>query len=389
MKFLPLIWRNLARKKLRASLTLLSIMVAFILFGFLSAIRQALVGGVQMAGADRLAVRDRISIINLLPESYKQRIDRIPGVDFSTYQTWFGGYYQTPKNFFMQCPVDPADFLKMYPEILLPPAESNAWLRIRTGAIVGRNTANRFHWKIGDQVPIQSSIWARPDGSRTWIFDIVGIFDGAKKGTDTTPLFFRYDYFDEVRQEGGSDWGKGKVGWYIIRIKDPSQAAEVAQRVDAEFENSPSETKTEPEGAWIQGWADQIGNIVFIVAAILSAVFFTILLVTGNTMSQAVRERTGELGLLKAIGFTNGQVVALVLAESCLLTTLGGALGLGLAWWFISRGDPTNGLLPLFFFPPRDLFIGAAISVALGLITGIFPALQAMRLRVADALRRM
>ena len=172
-------------------------------------------------------------------------------------------------------------------------------------------------------------------------------------------------------------------------MKDPAQAAEVAKRVDEEFENSSAETKTEPEGAFVQAWASQIGNIVLIVAAILGAVFFTILLVTGNTMAQAVRERTGELGVLKAIGFTNGQVVGLVLAESCLLTVLGGALGLGLAWLVISRGDPTNGLLPMFFFPTRDLLIGLGLSVALGLVTGIFPALQAMRLRVADALRRM
>ncbi len=384
MKFLHLIWCNLKRKKLRTSLTLLSIVVAFVLFGFLSAIQQALVGGVQMAGADRLIVREKVSIINPLPESYKARIDRIPGVDFATHQTWFGGIYQDPKNFFMQCPVVPEEFLKMYPENLLPPAQSNAWMQTRTGAIVGRRTAERFHWKIGDKVPIQSTIWAQQDGNRTWTFDIVGIFDGKNKNTDTTPLLFRYDYFDEARRNA-----KGDVGWYVIRIKDPAQAAEVAKRVDQEFENSSAETKTEPEGAFVQAWASQIGNIVFIVAAILSAVFFTILLVTGNTMAQAVRERTGELGVLKAIGFTNAQIVSFVLAESCLLTGLGGALGLGLAWLIISRGDPTSGLLPLFFFPTRKLLIGLGISVALGIVTGIFPALQAMRLRVADALRRM
>ena len=384
MKFAHLIWSNLRRKKLRTSLTLLSVMVAFILFGLLAAIQQALVGGVQMAGADRLIVRHKVSIIQLLPESYKARMDRIPGVDFATHQTWFGGIYQDPKNFFMQNPVVPEDFLKIHPELVLSPEQKQAWLQTRTGAIVGRKTAERFHWKIGDKVPIRSTIWWRTDGSQTWTFDIVGVYDGKDKNIDTTPLFFRYDYFDEARRSG-----KGQVGWYTIRIKDPSQAAEVAKRVDAEFENSPAETKTEPEGAFIQGWAKAIGNIVFIVAAILSAVFFTILLVTGNTMAQAVRERTGELGVLKAIGFTNGQIVALVLAESCLLTVLGGVGGLGLAWLMISRGDPTHGLLPLFSFPTRDLLTGFGISVALGLVTGIFPALQAMRLRVADALRRM
>jgi len=385
MKFFHLIWSNLKRKKLRTSLTLLSILVAFVLFGFLMAIKQALAGGVSLTRQDRLIVRHKVSIIQLLPESYKARMERIPGVALATHQTWFGGIYQDPKNFFMQNPVVPEEFLNMHPEIILSPDQKKAWLETRTGAIVGRKTAERFHWKIGDKVPIQSSIWSQEDGSRNWEFDIVGIYDGDKKETDTTPLFFRYDYFDEARQPGA----KGLVGWYSIRVKDPAQAAEVAKLVDQEFENSSAETKTEPEGAFVQAWASQIGNIVLIVAAILGAVFFTILLVTGNTMAQAVRERTGELGVLKAIGFTNGQIVGLVLAESCLLTVLGGTLGLGLAWLVISRGDPTNGLLPMFFFPTRDLLIGLGLSVALGLVMGIFPALQAMRLRVADALRRM
>jgi putative ABC transport system permease protein len=381
-----LVWANLKRKKLRTTLTLLSIVVAFVLFGVLCAVKQALVGSVELAGADRLIVRHKVSIIQLLPESYKQRMARIPGVALVTHQTWFGGIYQDPKNFFMQCPVIPEEFMTMFPEFLLPPDQMKAWLATRTGAIVGRKTADRFHWKIGDRIPIQSTIWARPDGNRTWEFDLVGIFDGREKGTDTTSLFFRYDYFDESRREGR---GKGLVGWFTIRVQDPAQAAAVADRIDREFENSPAETKTEPEGAFVQGWARQIGNITFIVAAILTAVFFTILLVTGSTMSQAVRERIGELGVLKAIGFTNGQLLRLVLAESCLLTIAGGVLGLGLAWLLTSRGDPTGGLLPLFFFPPRDVAIGLGVAILLGFITGVFPALQAMRLRVADALRRL
>jgi putative ABC transport system permease protein len=390
MKFFHLIWSNLRRKKLRTSLTLLSVVVAFMLFGLLAAIQEALVGGVALAGADRLIVREKVSIINLLPASYEARMERIPGVDFATHQTWFGGIYQDPKNFFMQNPVEPEKFLKMHPEFILPPDEEKAWLATRTGAIVGRRTAERFGWKIGDKIPIRSTIWALPDGNYTWTFDIVGIFDGKDKGTDTTPLFFRYDYFDEARDQGNQNWGKGKVGWYTIRIKDPSQAAEVAKRVDEEFANSSAETRTEPEGAFIQGWARQIGNIVLIVAAILGAVFFTILLVTGNTMAQAVRERTGEFGVLKAIGFTNAQVVTLVLAESCLLAVIGGVVGLGLAMAITpAMAQKLAGLLPLFFLPARALIIGLGLSIVLGLVTGIVPALHAMRLRVADALRRM
>lgn len=383
MNFLHLVWANLKRKKLRTALTLLSILVAFVLFGILCAVRQALVGGVALAGVDRLIVRHKVSIIQLLPESYKARMERIPGVAAVTHQTWFGGIYQDPKNFFMQNPVEPEEFMAMFPEFILPPEQMAAWLKTRTGAIVGRKTAERFGWKIGDKVPIMSPIWMR----KTWEFDIVGIFDGAKKGTDTTSMFFRYDYFDEVRQD--QNWGTGQVGWYTIRVKDPAQAAAVAQLVDQEFENSPAETKTEPEGAFAQGFANQIGNVTLIVSGILGAVFFTILLVTGSTMSQAVRERLGELGVLKAIGFTNGQVLSLVLAESCLLTVLGALLGLGFAALIAAGGDPTGGLLPLFHLPPSNLLLGLAIGLALGVITGILPAQQAMRLRVADALRRM
>jgi len=384
MKFLHLIWSNLQRKKLRSLLTLLSILVAFLLFGYLSAINQALAGGVTLAGQNRLWVRHKVSIIQSLPEFYKAQIERIPGVAAATHQTWFGGVYQDPKNFFPQMPVVPEEFLDMYPEFLLSPEEKQVWFKTRTGAIVGRKTADRFHWKIGDKVPILSSIYAKKDGSRLWEFDIVGIYEGKEKGTDTTQLFFQYDYFEEARL-----WNKGQVGWYIVRVKDPEQAAEVAKRIDEEFENSTAETKAEPEGAFLQGWAKQIGDITLITATILSAVFFTILLVAGNTVAQSVRERTGELGVLKAMGFTNAQVLALVLGESCLLAVLGGGLGLGLACLLISRGDPTGGMLPLFFFPTLEVLKGAALSVALGFVAGVFPALQAMRLRVADALRRM
>jgi putative ABC transport system permease protein len=384
MRFIPLIWSNLRRKKTRTVLTLLSIIVAFVLFGFLSAIRQALVGGVSLEGANRLIVRHKVSIIQLLPESYKRRMERIPGVAVATHQTWFGGIYQDPKNFFMQCPVIPDEFFAMHPEFLLPPEQMRAWQQTRTGAVVGRKTADRFKWRVGDKVPIQSTIWSQKSGSFIWEFDIVGIFDGRDKGTDTTPLFFRYDYFDEAR----SFW-EGQVGWYTIRINDTARSAEVAKLVDAEFENSSAETKTEPEGAFIQGWAKQIGDIALITASILGAVFFTILLVTGNTISQSVRERTGELGVLKAIGFTNTHVLVLVMAESCVLSVLGGVVGLAVAWMLTSHGDPTGGMLPLYYFPVRDMAAGLAISVALGLVTGLFPAMQAMRLRVADSLRRI
>ena len=273
--------------------------------------------------------------------------------------------------------------LDLFPEFVVPSEQKDTWLKTRTGAIVGRSTATRFGWKIGDRIPLKSPIWRREGGNDAWEFDLVGIYDGAKKGTDTSQLFFHYDYFDE-----GRAFGKGTISWFTIRVKDPAQADQLAARIDQEFANSAAETKTEPEGAFAQGFAQQIGDIGLIVTGILSAVFFTILLVSGNTIAQGVRERTEELGVLKAIGFSNELVLALVLAESCLIAVLGGGLGLGGAWLMTLGGSPAPGLLPLFYIPSENLLLGALLIVVLGLITGALPALQAMRLGVAEALRR-
>lgn len=383
MKYLYLVWSNLRRKKIRTILTLLSIMVAFMLFGYLGAIRQGFSQGIDVAGVDRLIVRHKISIIQLLPEAYESRIEQIDGVIDAAHQTWFGGIYQKPSNFFAQMPVKPQEYLDMFPEFLLSDEERQAWLKTRSGAVAGRGIANRFDWKVGDRIPINATIWTRKGGERTWEFDLVGIYDGAEKGTDTSQFLFRYDFFDESRQ-----FAQGQVGWYTVRISDPDRAAETAALIDAEFANSPYETKAEPEGAFLQGFANQIGDIGFIMMSIVAAVFFTILLVAGNTMAYAVRERTNELAVLKAIGFTDRAVLGLVLGESLVLTSLGGAIGLFLAWLLVSTGDPTGGSLPMFYIPVKDLVTGVVLIGVMALIAGILPALQAQRLRIADALRR-
>jgi len=272
--------------------------------------------------------------------------------------------------------------MKMYPEFLLPKSQFEAWKATRTGVVVGSTTAKQFGWKIGDRIPIQPTIW-RPKSGATWTFDLVGIYTGQFKETDTTQFLFRYDYFDETRM-----FGQGMVGWYYIRVKDPNRAVDVAKAIDEHFANSPYETKTETEKAFIKGFADQVGNIGAIVTAILSAVFFTILLVAGNSIAQAVRERISDLGVMKAVGFTDRQVLAFVLAESCIIATVGGVIGLALAWFFISFGDPTHGALPIFFFPPRDLLFGIICVLLLGIVAGLLPAIQAMRLSTVEALRR-
>ena len=334
MKFLHLVWRNLLRKKLRTSLTLASILVAFLLYGMLGAIKLALAGGVNLADANRIVVRHRVSIIQNLPFSYQARIARIAGVGLVAHQSWFGGIYQDPKNFFPSIPVEPEAFLAMNPEFSLPDEQKQAWLKTRTGAIVGRTTADRFHWKVGDRIPLNSPIWPLKTGG-AWNFAIVGIYEGTKKTADTSGFYFRYDYFDE-----GRVYGRGLVGWFQVRVADAGRAAEIAKAIDAEFANSAAETKAEPEGAFFQGFADQVGDIGLIIKAILSAVFFTILLVAGNTMAQSVRERVEEIGVLKALGFSSELVLGVVLLESMLIAVVGGGLGLGLALAITARGSP-------------------------------------------------
>jgi putative ABC transport system permease protein len=283
----------------------------------------------------------------------------------------------------MQIPVDPECQLRMYPEIKLPEDQKKAWFADRQGIIVGRDTAARFGWKVGDRVPLQATIWRKKDNSTTWEFNVSGIFDG-EPGTDTSSIFFHYEYFDEGRL-----FGEGNVGWYVVRIADPERAADVAERLDRLFANSMAETKTTTEKAFMQSFANQMGDIGLIARSVGAAVFFTLLLGVGNTMAQSVRERTSELAVLKALGFSDGAVLALVLAEAGLLAIVGGGGGLALAWVLISRGgDPTGGMLPGFFLPSRALLFGVSLVLALGFAAGVFPAVRAMRLRIVDALRR-
>lgn len=383
MKYLHLLWRSLFRRKVRTIFTLLSVVVAFALYGFLAAIEAAFSMGVDLAGTERLVMIHRMSLIQLLPESYLERIRATPGVVDACSHTWFGGIYQDPRNFFMQIPVDPECVLRMYPEFRLPEDQKKAWLADRQGAIVGRATAEKYGWKIGDRIPIQATIWTKSDGSSNWEFNLAGIYTGAEQGTDETQFFFHYKYFDEARQ-----FAQGQVGWYVIRIANASKAAELAATLDQLFANSPAETRTSTEKAFVQAFANQVGNIALIVRSIIAMAFFVILLVTANTMAESVRERTGELAVLKTLGFTDLRVLALVLAESSVIAGVGGLVGLGVSALIMPR-IPTANLLPSLYVPTASLGAGLALVAGLGLVSGLFPALRAMRLRIVDALRRV
>ena len=385
MKFLPLVFRNLMRRKIRTIFTVLSIMIAFILFGALMAIRAAFSMGVEMAGADRLMVIHKVSLIQPLPISYAGRIRSAEGVTDLTHANWFGAYYQNPNSFFANFAVEPESWLRMYPEFELPEDQKKTWLANRTGAIVGADTARKFNWKVGDRVPLISPIYRKPDGS-PWEFTIDGIYDSSTVGVDKTQLFFHYEYLNQtLRNESVF---RDVVGWYVFRVADPSRSDQLAKEIDAMFANSPSETKTATEKAFVSDFAKQVGDIGAIMMAITAIVMAFILFVAGNAMAQSVRERINELGVLKTLGFRDGRILGLVLLESCTIAVLGGGTGLLIAWAIIAQGDPTNGLLPVFHLPGRDLAFGIALVAVLGLGTGLLPAYQASRLKIVDALRR-
>ena len=381
MKFLPLLWSSLWRKKVRTIFTLLSIFVAFLLFGLLMTIRTAFSFGVEIAGLDRLVLIHKVSLIMPLPIAYLERLRTTEGVTMVTHNSWFGGVYQDPSNFFAQIATEPEPFMKLYPEFHLPPDQMKAWLADRQGAVVGVDLAKRFNWKIGDRVPLVGTIW-QPKKGQVWEFNVVGLYDG-DPGVDKTQFLFRYDYLNENRRAGD-----GLVGWYIVKIADASQAQQMGAKFDAMFANSSAETKTTTEKGFVEGFAKQVGDIGAIMVAILVAVLFTMMLVAANTMAQSVRERTSEVGVLKTLGFSNASILVLVLSEAVLIALIGGGLGLLVAWLFVQRGDPTGGMLPIFILPPRDVAVGAALIFILGLASGVLPALNAMNLKITDALRR-
>jgi len=379
MKYLPFIFRNLFRKKTRTILTIGSIAVALFLFGLLVTIETALNAGVDVAGVDRLIVRNKISLIMPLPLSYQERLRQIDNVSEATYASWFGAIYQEPKNFFPQFAIDTDTYRKVYPEFEVADDAWQAFVADQQGAVVGRVTADRFGWNVGDRIPLQGTYL-----SGTWEFNVRAIYDGSRAGDDETQFWFHAKYLEEART-----WGKGMVGWYTVKIDDPDRAVTVSNTIDERFSNSAYETSTETEQAFAAGFAKQIGNIKMLIMSIGAVVLFTLLLVTGNTMAMAVRERVPELGVLKTLGFGDRTVLSLVLAESLIIATVGGALGVGMAKLFTLGGDPTGGMLPVFYLSTGDILLGIGIAVFVGLAAGSIPALTAMNLRIVDALRRV
>ncbi|UHD17562.1 ABC transporter permease [Thiocapsa bogorovii] len=383
MKYLPLLFSALMRKKMRTLLTLLSVAAAFALFGMLDAVRVAFSAPQSVIGIDRLITSSRLSLIQPLPYADLARITSTPGVKAVTYASWFGGIYQDPKNFFPNFPVEPESYLDMYPELVLPDAQRQAFIKTRTGAVVGQSLADLFGWKVGDKIPLRPTIYPHRDGGDVWTFDLVGIFKAAQpelRGSEKQMLF-NHTYFDE-----GREIGQGTVGWYVVRVEDPARADQVAQAIDDQFDNSAFETRTQSEREFQLSFAKQIGDIGLIVTAIMAAVFFTLVLLTGNTMAQSIRERIPELAVLKTLGFTNRAVLVLVLSEALAMLLIGGLLGLALADLALPIiGEASSGQLDV-ALQPESWTLGLGLMLIIGTLVGLPPALKAMRLRIVDAL---
>jgi len=387
MKYLHLVWAALFRRKTRTILTLVSIVAAFLLFGLLDAVRASFEEAGQSAnGAQRLQVGSKLSFIQTLPYSLEAQIAQVPGVKDVTFANWFGGAYQDPHNQVFSFAVAP-NYLDLYPEIAVSDAEKKAFLATRTGVLVGERLAQKFHWKVGDRIPMQSTIFPDREGSKNWTFDIVGILHSTDKksgGFFDQMFLLNWKYFDDT-----TPFNHGQVGWYVTRVTDVNRTDAVAKGIDALSANSDHETRSQTEQAATANWVKQLADIGLIVRSIMGAVFFTLLLLAGNTMMQAVRERTSELAVMKTIGFTDASVLSMVLAESVLLLMLGGVLGLGLASLlvpFVSAGS--GGMLNLPTVGASSWALGVGLMVLFGVMVGVVPAMSAMRLNIVDALRR-
>jgi putative ABC transport system permease protein len=384
-RWLPLVWANLKRRKLRFAFTFISILLAFVMYGMLDALRTSLSQAINLAGADRLMLMSKVNITVSLPRAHYEKVRATPGVRAVVPLTWFGGVYRDGKQQIQAQATVPEQLVQVYPELKLTPQQLEAWERDRQGVIVGPALAQQYGWKVGQKIPLRSEIWRKGNNSDTWDCNIIAIYDTTGTGIDKRSLFMHYDYFNESLL-----YGKDMVNWMVLRVEDPDRADQLAAKIDDMFANSPFETKTSTERVMIKQFLDQVGNIGAILVYVTAAVFFTMLLVTANTMAQSVRERTNEIGVLKTLGFSGPSILTLVLLEALLLTFTGGMLGLLIAYLAAGgMGEAIKDYFPLFRVGASTFVVGILLMLAFGLITGAWPALTAMRLKIVDALRRI
>jgi putative ABC transport system permease protein len=380
-----LIRKGLFRKKMRAILLLVSILIAFLIFGALGAFYSVFTAGVDVAAANRLITVNRINFTVSMPYAYWGRIQQVEGVENVSQANWFGGYYQEPRNFIQTFAVDPETYLAAYPELVLPDDQRAAFISDRTCLLVGADIAVQYGWSVGDRIPLLSNIWQKSDGSSSWDFNICGLFDGEEAAVPANYAIFHYDYYNEDLA-----FNRDQIGWFIINTAGPEVNDRVSRDIDALFANSAAETETSTEAAFNRAFLEQLGNIALVLVLVIGAAFATILMIVGTTMVMAINERTREIAVMKTLGFSEARIFRMILSESVLLSLIGGLSGLGLATLLITgSADALSGFLPGLAMPLNIVLIAIGLMIALGVVTGIIPALNATRIRIVDALGKI
>jgi putative ABC transport system permease protein len=384
---LDLVSKNLWRKPFRTTLLIISVTIAFLLFGLLNGFLDSINRSSEGNGAaERLVTLSKVNFTQPLPISYIDRIKAVEGVTDVTHASWFGGYFQETRNFIFSFAVDPESYVRIYNrDIVLPAEQSAAFVADRTGLIVGKDVADRYGWKVGDSIPLKSNIFTnKVSGDNTWQFTLSGIYTGSSPADTSSGVFFHWEYFNETKTFGIDTFGNA-----TILTVDPARNGQIAEAIDAMFANSRAETATQDEAAFNRSFLQQQGDIAFIIRAVSLAAFFAILMIVGTTQIMAIRERTKEIGVLKTLGFSSPRVLGQVLGESLLVSLLGAAIGIGLvALIFMLVNGMKLGFFGVLSLSPEVLGISAAIAVGLGLVTGLVPALNALNLRIVDALGR-
>lgn len=384
-----LVAKNLTRKGFRTALLLVSVVLAFLIFATMNAFLDSLDRGADAGlNRQRLVVANKINFTQPLPYAYYNRVKALDGVAVASHANWFGGYFQEQRNQVFTFAVEPETYLQVYTDqIVLPEDQKAAFIADRTGIVIGKDFAERFDLKVGDRLPLKSNIFTnRRTNGDTWDFTIRGVYEGAVPTDPAAGAFFHYEYFDETRSVQADN-----IGTIALLPTDPALSPALAEQIDAAFANSPAETETKDEATFQRGFTQQLGDIVLVVRLVVSAAFFAILMIVGTTLILAIRERTAEIGVLKTLGFSSPRVFRLVLAESLLLSLMGGAIGLGLAWALITFviGPSARAFIPsAIVLSPQLLLAGAGLALGLGLVTGALPAMNALNLRIVDALGR-
>lgn len=378
-----LVISNILRWRLRSTFTFLTVLVAFLLLGLMLPLERVFNLGVELANADRLIMVNKASVLSALPVKYLERIKDNEDVEQVGHFTFFGGYYRDTDNTVSTIVTDPRFYEDVIEEVYFSNQQHKQdWFADRSSVAIGRDLATKYDWKVGDLLPIYSSFYPRSNGSRSWTFRVAAIFEPKESEGSTATIVVHYSHFDELRVTK-----KGLIDWFTIRMVDADNISRTIEELDTKFKNSPHETKTSTEESFIQDFMNQIGDFTAIITLSLSAVFFTLLLVSGNTMAQSVNERISELAVLKTLGFTNRSIFFLIVSESLLLTLAGGIAGMAISYFVIPVVvDLSGNLLSGMIFLRKDIAVGIACMLVVAIIASVGPALKAMRMSIVDGL---